>query len=47
MIQNLLMLAQEESSEPSAVFNLRNGVLVLVIIVLLVGYKIYKNKTMS
>jgi hypothetical protein len=46
MIQNLLMLAQD-SSEPHPLFNLRNGILTLAIIVLLVGYKIYKNKTMS
>ncbi len=47
MIQNLLMLAQEETSEPSAIFNLRNLILVVVIVGLLVGLKIYKNKTMG
>jgi len=44
MIQNVLMLAQEEGS---ALFNLRNGILLLCIIVILVAYKVYKNKTMS
>ena len=43
MLANMLMLAQEDS----AVFNLRNGLLFLGIIVLIVGYKIYKNKTMG
>jgi hypothetical protein len=42
MLVNLLMLAQE-----STVFTLRNGILVLVLIGVLVGYKMYKNKTMG
>ena len=44
MIANLLMLAQEGQSY---VFTLRNGLLILGIIVIIVAYKIYKNKTMS
>jgi hypothetical protein len=46
MIQNLLILAQEESVG-SDVFNMRNGILLLVVIVLLVVYKIYKNRQMN
>ncbi len=47
MINELLMLAQEEAAEGSAIFNLRNLILVVAIVALLVGLKIYKNKTMS
>lgn len=47
MISEILMLAQEEISEPNPIFNLRNGILLIAIIALLVGVKIYKNKTMS
>ncbi len=47
MIADLLFLAVQEIEEPSAIFNLRNGIFVLVIIGLLVGLKIYKNKTMG
>lgn len=43
MLSNLLMLAQDDG----AVLTMRNGLLLLVIIGILVGYKIYKNKTMS
>lgn len=43
MWSNLLMLAEEEGY----VFNLRNGLLVLLIIGLLVGLKIYKSKRMT
>jgi hypothetical protein len=43
MIQNLLILAQDENM----VFNMRNGILLVVLIVILVGYKIYKNKQMN
>ncbi len=47
MIADLLILAIEEVKQPSAIFNLRNGIFVLVIVGLLVGLKIYKNKTMG
>ena len=47
MIAELLMLAQDAPDQGSAIFNLRNGILVVVIIGLLVGLKIYKNKTMG
>ncbi|MCG8404438.1 MAG: hypothetical protein MI923_04480 [Phycisphaerales bacterium] len=49
MLPNLLMLAQdgiEEVSEPS-VFGLWQILAVLGIVVVLVAYKIYKNKTMT
>jgi hypothetical protein len=42
MLANVLMLAQE-----NAVLNLRNGLMLLGIIALIVGYKVYKNKTMG
>ncbi|MFH1416707.1 MAG: hypothetical protein ABII12_00255 [Planctomycetota bacterium] len=47
MLAELLILAQEVPGEGSAIFNLRNGILVFAIIALLVGLKIYKNKTMG
>ncbi len=49
MVNALLMLAQEaESAEPPPlIFNTRNLILVVAIVALVVGYKIYKNKTMS
>jgi hypothetical protein len=40
MLNHLLLLAQEDS----AIWNLRNGILVLLIIVILVAYKLYKDK---
>lgn len=43
MLANLLMLAQDDG----AIFTMRNGLLLLVIVGILVGYKMYKNKTMS
>ena len=43
MLANWMMLAQEGS----AIFNLRNLILVAVLIGILVAYKIYKNKTMG
>ena len=43
MFSDILVLAQEGS----ALFNLRNLVLVLIIVGILVGYKMWKNKTMS
>lgn len=43
MLANLLMLAQDDS----ALFTMRNGLLLLLVVGILVGYKIYKNKTMS
>lgn len=43
MLANILMLAEEES----AIFNMRNIILVAVIVGVLVGYKVYKNKTMG
>lgn len=42
MLVQALMLAQE-----NAIFNLRNGILVLLLIAILVGYKIYKDKAQS
>ncbi len=39
MTQSLLMLAED-----SAIFNLRNGILVLVLIAIVVVYKVVKNK---
>jgi len=51
MIDALLMLAQvqeiPEVEPPSLIFTARNLILVIVLIVIIVGYKIYKNKTMS
>lgn len=49
MINHWLMLAQEiEPPElPSTIWNLRNLILVIILIAIIVGYKIYKNKTMS
>ena len=51
MLNKLLMLAQANKipdvEQPSLLFTLRNGILVVVAIVLVVGYKIYKNKTMT
>ncbi len=49
MLNKLLMLAQKipEVEQPNLLFNARNGILVVVAIVLVVGYKIYKNKTMT
>ncbi len=49
MVNALLMLAQEAEpvTRQPLIFNLRNLILVGTIIVLLVGYKIYKNKTMG
>ena len=43
MLANFFMLAQEES----AIFNMRNIILVAVLVGVLVGYKVYKNKTMG
>jgi hypothetical protein len=39
MFQSLLVLAQE-----SAIFNLRNGILLLLLIAIIVGYKMYKSR---
>ncbi len=39
MTQSLLMLAED-----SAIFNLRNGILVLVLVAIIVVYKVVKNK---
>ncbi len=39
MLSQVLLLAQDGS-----IFNLRNGILLAVLIVILVGYKMYKNK---
>jgi hypothetical protein len=47
MIANLLLLAQSEVEQPSDVWTLRNLILLVGIVVIIVGYKIYKNKTMS
>lgn len=50
MLTNLFLLGQaavEEIEEPSPIFNLRNGILALAIIAILIGYKIYKDKTMT
>ncbi|HVP12605.1 MAG TPA: hypothetical protein VMV94_15625 [Phycisphaerae bacterium] len=47
MIQNLLILAQEAPQEESYIFNLRNGILLLALIVILVVYKLYKSKQMN
>lgn len=49
MLNKLLMLAQKipEVERESLLFTARNGILVVVAIVLVVGYKIYKNKTMT
>ncbi len=47
MIANLLLLAQSEVERPSAVWTLRNLILLVGIVVIIVAYKIYKNKTMS
>lgn len=44
MIQNLLMLAQDQES---AIFNLRNLIMLVVVIVLIVALKIYKNRQMN
>jgi hypothetical protein len=43
MIQNLLILAQEDST----IFNMRNLILLGAVIILLVVYKVYKNKQMN
>ena len=43
MLADIFMLAQEDS----AIFNMRNLILVVVIVGILVGYKVYKNKTMG
>lgn len=42
MMNDILVLAQD-----NALFNLRNLIMVICIVVLIVGYKMYKNKTMS
>jgi hypothetical protein len=49
MVNALLLLAQEAEpvTQPPLIFNMRNLILVVGIIVLVVGYKIYKNKTMG
>lgn len=40
MLQSVLFLAQGDS----AIFNLRNGILLLLLIAIIIGYKMYKNK---
>ena len=51
MLNKLLMLAQvhkiPEVEQPSLLFTPRNGILVVVVVAIIVGYNIYKNKTMS
>jgi hypothetical protein len=55
MLTKLLLLAQRATpgapapdvQGESAFFNLRNLILVAAIVVILVGYKIYKDKTMK
>ena len=42
MLNQLMMLAED-----SAIFNLRNGILVLLLIGILIAYKIYKDKYQS
>lgn len=39
MLHSLLLLAQE-----SAIFNFRNGILVLVLVAILVFYKVWKDR---
>jgi len=58
MWQRLLILAQEAAEEVappiqpvteegSAIFNLRNGILFLLLIAVLVAFKIYRSKQMQ
>lgn len=50
MLMNLLMLAQEDPvpiEDKSLIFTGRNLLLIVGLVVLIVGFKIYKNKTMT
>ena len=42
MLNQIMILAED-----SAIFNMRNGILLLLLIVILVGYKLYKDKYQS
>ena len=43
MFESILVLAADDS----AIFTVRNGILVAVLVAVVVGYKVWKNKTMS